>query len=507
MTFQSVTYASPSAFSSTRERADLAMAADARRPVAFHGKVVEHGFPLRVALRALGQAIWSEDQWDSEADYAARTLDPVITVHPDRLWFEAFTQDLGAYASLRVDQDVFETVGATRYGTTNIDFTAWLWGALGEMRTSRQTHFRVGAEGFEVATAAAGGRFEQKVELPDRWVRGFLQVQAAMAMPGTKLRLRPVDLLAAVRFLKHNKAKVSPRGLRYEFALDRDAELVLEPWDHRVPLVGATHGYAEHRTIRTWGRRKLALLEPLLPFAEHVDVYLKGRALPSFYAVRLPGMTFVLGLSGVGVGGDFGGLELLADGRRATAEQQQRVLDALAARFHADTATLAQTSGLALAEAANALAALNRGGRVMFDVEARDWRHRELFSPPIDTAALFPPDPREEAAAALLAAPGGVTVTSVAAEEQTKVRRFRNPATGEPVERATTYRQWRVVGRCGDRSGEQTPELIVGDEERIVFGTCGCAWFREHLLNKGPCEHLLALFRASAAQRTEGAAP
>ena len=35
-----------------------------------------------------------------------------------------------------------------------------------------------------------------------------------------------------------------------------------------------------------------------MPYADVVDVYLKGRALPSFYAVKLPGVTFLLGLSG-----------------------------------------------------------------------------------------------------------------------------------------------------------------------------------------------------------------
>lgn len=500
MSFQAVTYASPSAFVSTRDRADLSMAANLLRPVSFQGRVVENGFPLRVALRALGEAVWSEDNWAAGDDYLARILDPVITVHPDRLWFEAFTQDLGAYASLRVDPSVFATEGEVRCGTTNIDFTAWLWGALGEMRSSRATHFRVGAEGFEVRTESAGGRFEQKVELPDRWVRGFLQVQAAMALPGTRLRLRPVDLLAAIRFLTHHKAKVSPRGLRYEMEPGQDAALLIEPWDHRVPLVGATHGYTELRAIRTWGRRKLKLIEPLLPFAEHVDVYLKGRAMPSFYAVRLPGMTFLLGLSGTGAGSGFGGdtaLDLLSDTERSTAEAQQRVLDALAPRFHAGTEALAAETGLPLADTANALAALNRGGRVMFDVEARDWRHRELFAPPIDTAALFPPDPRKEAAQALLARDGGVRVTGAQAEESRKLRRYRDPTTGAPIERTAVHRQWRIAG---DSEGHAT-ELVVSDEERIVFGSCGCAFFKENLMNKGPCEHMLALFRASEVDR------
>lgn len=500
MSFQSVTYASPSAFHSTRDQAELAMAANTLRPVRFHGRVVAHGFALRFALRALGEAVWSQDHWDSSADYAQRVLDPVITVHPDRLWFEAFTQDLGAYVSLRVDPEVFEPEGPVQHGTTNIDFTAWLWGALGEMRSSRTTHFRVGPEGFELRTETAGGRFESKVELPDRWVRGFLQVQAAMAMPGTRLRLRPVDLLAALRFLKHHKAKVSPRGLRYEFEPGQDAALLIEPWDHRVPLVGASHGYAEPHSIRTWGRRKLQLIEPLLPFAEHVDVYLKGRALPSFYAVKLPGMTLLVGLSGTGAGTGFGNdsaLDLLADSRRSDPTSQQRVLDALAERFHAPTDELATATGLTPAQATSALTALNRSGRVMFDVEAREWRHRELFSPPIDTEALFPPDPRREAAAALLAQPGAVRVERVEAEAQTKVRRYRDPATGESIERATVYRQWRINGRCGD----QDTELVVSNEERLLFATCGCARFREHLMNQGPCEHMLALLRASDGER------
>ena len=117
-------------------------------------------------------------------------------------------------------------------------------------------------------------------------------------MPGTRLTARAVDVLAALRFLRYTKAKVSPRALRYEFEPDREARIVLEPWEQDFTLKGSEHNYTEQKTIRTWGRRRLRLIEPLLPFAEQVDIYLKGRALPSFYAVKLPGITFVLGLSG-----------------------------------------------------------------------------------------------------------------------------------------------------------------------------------------------------------------
>ena len=64
--------------------------------------------------------------------------------------------------------------------------------------------------------------------------------------------------------LRFTKAKVSPRAMRYEFEPSQDARLVLEPWEQRIPLRGAEHGYAEPRVIRTWGRRRLSLLEPIL---------------------------------------------------------------------------------------------------------------------------------------------------------------------------------------------------------------------------------------------------
>src|SRR5262249_59296408 len=128
---------------------------------------------------------------------------------------------------------------------------------------------------------------------------------------------RPADLLAAVRFLRYSKAKVSPRAIRYEFEPGQDARLVLEPWERVIPLEAAQHNYTELKTTRVWGRRRLKLIEGLLPFAEAVDIYLKGRALPSFYAVKLPSMTFLLGLtgwSGSGFAGT-GGFDLLSGAR------------------------------------------------------------------------------------------------------------------------------------------------------------------------------------------------
>src|SRR5688572_23804065 len=109
-----VDYASPSTFESTRDESKLGLAANVRRRVRFQGVVARHGFLLRLALRALGEAIWSNDSWGSQSEI----LDPVITVHPDRVFFEAFSQDQSAYACLVVDPAVFKTEGEIITGTT-----------------------------------------------------------------------------------------------------------------------------------------------------------------------------------------------------------------------------------------------------------------------------------------------------------------------------------------------------------------------------------------------------
>ena len=117
-------YASPSVFESDRDRALLGISANQRRPVRFHGRVTRNVPLLRFTLRALGEAIWSNDTWLSQGELMNWILDPVITVHPDRVFFEAFSQDQSVYAMVIVNPEMFATEGNVVTGTTNVDFTA-----------------------------------------------------------------------------------------------------------------------------------------------------------------------------------------------------------------------------------------------------------------------------------------------------------------------------------------------------------------------------------------------
>jgi len=479
-----VDYATPSALESTRDRAVLGLSADRRRPVRFHARVKkEHRVGFRFALQALGDVVWSNDEWIDVELFRMMILDPIITVHPDFVFFEGFSQDQSAYGMVRFDRAIFETEGEVICGTTNVDFTAWLRAALAEMRSSRDTWLRIEPAGFEIASKGAGGRFEKKVEIPETWIRGFLSLQAAMAMPGTRLNVRPVDLLAAIRFLKVLKAKVAPRAVRFEMDPGQDAKIILEPWEHLVPLVGADHTYAEKRVIRTWGRRRLKLLEPVLPYADQVEIYLKGRALPHFYRVEMSGASFLLGLSGWSENkfSSSGGLSLLSGmGSNEAPPGTEAAAASLAANYHGNGDPAAMSY-------------LVRAGRAFYDLERREYRHRELFDKPIDLPSVFPPD------AQLIASKGmAVTVTSALPRETKKTRRLKTP--DGPVMREIVYRDWQVFGSAGD---QPQVEAVLNGDGRLIFGKCGCKLFVEHHLSEGPCAHLIALVTASESQRRD----
>lgn len=460
-------YATPSLFQSDLQQAQLGLSCDQGRPVEWEARVVQNVPLVRFALRALGELIWSGDD-------DMRTLDPILTAHPDGLTAEAFSSDLAAYGRLWLSSELFEIRGTPLWGTTNVDFSSWLWGALGEMRTSRETWLRLSSRGFDLETVGAGGRFEPKVDVPHEWFRAFLELQGALIRPATRLTVAPVDLLAPIRFLRHTRARLSPRALRYEGG-PQGWSIVLEPWEERFPL--RCEGSDETRVIRTWGRQRLRLIEPLLPFAQSVDIRLVGRAMPHFYCLRMPGMSFLLGLTGWGkqaFAADSGysllrGLSREPD-EQALAARQQELRESLVSSYQPLDEELV------------------RRGLALYDLELGKTRYRPLTLQPLDLAALYPPDLRSEQAQQT-----EVQVDSCEVQETRKRRTLQG------VERELIYRDWKILGT----SQELSLELVVSEREHILFGRCGCSFFQQHLMSRGPCPHLLALYEASRPLRAQ----
>ncbi len=447
-----------------------------RRPVAFRGRVREP-LRLRQLLLALHQTITSDMRWMDE-DVWQRTLDPVITVHHDQLFFEAFSNDQSSYARLSAPLAAFDAEGEVRYGTTNIDFNWELREALQSMRSARRTTFRVGAGGFGVTTAvgvAALDHFERTVDVPDSWVKGFLQVQGALAMRPFVFDVRPVDLLTAIAYFQDNKPPSLPHGLRYELQPDQPISIVLEPWEQRFTLRDTRYSGYE-RTVRLWGRKRLELLQGVLPHADRVTVGLLGRGLPHIYVCHCGPYQFTLVLSGW-TKNDWStdaAFDLLAPRAAAGAVRVERVYAYLGEHLVAPAAGIAADTGLPLPEVEQALFQLCRAGRAMAEPTTGQYRLRELFAEALDVDALFAPDPRLAAARHLLDT-GRVRLRSVVPPELDESGR----------------KETHAIAAVSDDVDYEV-SIAVDGSGRLRFGRCGCPFFQNNLMSRGPCAHILA---------------
>ncbi len=407
-------------------------------------------------------------------------LDPVITVHPDEVSFEAFSRDESTYARLAARFDLFEKVDAFECGTTNIDFSTHLHNELERMRSYRRTRFDIAPGGFGVQMEGTTHR-EKKIDLPESWVMGFLQVHSTMTLGMTRFSMAAVDLFNICRYLRRYKTRKSPRALRYELEPGKRIRVILEPWNHVVELT-TTYDGAKAQTIRTWGRNRLQVLGRLLPICRRIDVYLAGFGLPSIYVLDLGPLTFTLALSGWTDNDWTGGakFDLLTRRLNVSASELTQTYDALKRTRVGTEGFLAQMSGLGLEKARSALSYLCQIGRAMFDLGGNVYRQRDLFREPFTT---------QEAAALVKAARKPATPQERAAQTIFEKGDIKIIAR-RPVESGG----YKLSGSAKGLDGQRVrPQLHVDQEGHLVEALCTCKFYQEKQLTQGPCEHILAL--------------
>jgi hypothetical protein len=462
-----LTYTAPTIVTARAEATTVQLATDTRRPVAFHGRVREP-LRLRQMLLALQRCLGVEDD---EGDAPA----PVLTVHRDQIFIEAFSGDGSAYLRLSMPMSAFESDGTVRPGTTTMRFSPELEDALGMLRSSRPTEIVIGGGGLMVnpGEVAPPEAMTQQVAIPQGWLKGFLQVQSALTQPSFSFDARPTDMLSVLAFLDENIAKRSPRGLRYILTPDAPIALVLEPWEQRYELRG-THYTGYPRTVRVWGRKRLSFLRDALPFADRLTVSLLGRGLPHIYTCMSGPFHLLLAVPGWGVSdwASGGVLDLMAAQTPAPTAHVEQVRAALRAHLVAPIATIATETGLSVPEVEHAMVTLCRAGQAMADFEQRTYRLRELFPIPIDPESLFPPDPRVAKAQRL-------------AENAANVqwRMMRSPS---------GRREMRIDADFTDGDEHYHAFASVDDNGKLRFGQCECAFFQAYIMSRGPCEHILA---------------
>ena len=410
----------------------LTEAGPAAHPYLFKGFLTEPG---PAALGMLACAAVARARYYTPASVIARLLaDPVVTSNGDRLRFESFSGCCGVHARLDLLPSALGEPPVTA-GTTNVDFNEPMRVALARVAHGGPLLLRVGADEVAVTTLDASV-VERKVPLPDRWLKGFGEVQA-LARP-----MHPVADLSvadAQPFLWG-----IPRNVRHPlWAVPAGRSLTLAT----APRPGAACLAGPHR---------IAELLPLLRYARGLRVYsaeadIGSLPMPSAWQLDLGTARFTLTVSPEryrGFSGEGALLGLLAEPRAAQDADLIGVLLAWDPRI--DIARLSAEAGLSAERTVAALTHLAAAGRVGYDLAEESFFHRELpFGP-----ALEKMHPRLADARALLSA-GSV-----------------------------------VAGEGGAlvRSGD--------NEYRVTFAPphdiCTCPWWGKHQGTRGPCKHVLA---------------
>jgi hypothetical protein len=398
-------------------------------------------------------------------------LDPVITVHPDELFFECFSQDESSYGKLGCNYNVFNKVNEFKCGTTNIDYSSLLYNEFQKIRDYKETHFNVDPSGFEVQTTSEESYKEVKIDVPASWVRGFLQVSSAMTIPATTFNLHPMDVYNICFMLRRYKEKEGPRSIRWILEPGQPVKLVFEPWNYEIKCGRSVYEGSEKKEIRIWGRRRLLLLERLIPVTQRFKVVLLGSGLPSFYIADLGDLNFTLGLSGWTVNdwSRLGNFDLLAPRAEVDSMTMQKVYSGLRSEWVDDADALARRLNLDKSVVLGSLSAFTQAGRVIYDINQNKYRVRELSRESLPLEELRFANPREEAANRF------VLLNNVRA---TITQRDGNTV---------------LAGTVKDKERVYHPEMVIDKDERALGGKCTCNFFQQNKMMQGPCEHMIAL--------------
>ena len=404
--------------------------------------------------------------------------DPVVTVAPDIVYFECFAKDESSYGCLTVDRDAFQGEQGAGLGTTNVDYSLALYEHFQTLRTYRPTRLQVDPTGFEVKVEGREEYREEKIDLPPSWLRGFGQIQAAMALPARKVIL-PVELVySLLAHLKRHREKTGPRSLRFQLVPGKPPVVVIEPWGISLVSRGAVYQGDRPEEIKVWGRRRLMSLARVLPLAERVEVQLLGTGMPSMWVAHLGEMRFMLALSGWTANDWTSGsnLELLTGNLRSDA----RTADALAAYLEtSQKASLAVLEKVVSAPRDVLLGSLNllaKQGQLVYDFSSHVYRYRQVMPVALSETLLGPPHP-ELAEGRRLFATGSVKVMRA-----------------EPLAKARSLYAATI--------GKTEVEAIFDLDGAFTRAKCGCSHFRSSGLRAGPCRHLLAL-RLAVQSRDE----
>ena len=427
---------------------------------------------------ALG-AFWG---WVYKQDHRAWiVLDPVVSVQPDAVIFEAFSLDESMYGRVTLPNDQLELNEPLRRGTTNIDFSQQLANEFDRVRSYRPLDLKVGYKNVEISTNLSSA-VEKKIDLPESWLKGFLEVQSASAMPKISLNLTAATVSDLLAVLEQKKDNVSPKSLKFILEPGKKPWIEIEPWGIIIKEQEYFYKGNEIQSIRIWGRRRLMVLKDLLPHATELELELLGSGLPSFWRIRSTDIEMDLGLSGWS-SNDWASqtkFSLMSNIDKLNEQEIKRVSSVLFQSNGMSVDEIVTETGLERLTASFALQKLCSRGQAMFDFHKKIYRWRELFPEELIPKDLKE-DPKIKNALKILEA-NKLNIT-----EKTKNDQGLHVKAMIQKPKAQDFFDL---------------ELNFDKDGRAVKMNCSCIEFKKTSLKKGPCSHLIALMK-KAESNTE----
>lgn len=420
-------------------------------------------------------------------------LDPVITVHRKDLFFECFSKDESTYGKLTCDFSLFTDESLTKSkpqtGTTNIDYSDALYNEFQKIRDYRTTKLEVDPAGFTVKTEEEDDFREVKIDLPHSWIRGFLQVSASMTLPAAKVRLHPQDIFMICQILRQRKDTAGTRALQFHLRPNEPVRIVLEPWNIDFVCSRSIYFGDTKQEIRVWGRRRLHILERLVPVAKHFDLHLMGVGMPYFFVADLDGMHFTLGLSGWSKNNfsDGANFALLAPRSDVDIDTKERIFKAIQKGLSVKASKIARILKLREETVRSALMSFIQAGKVVYDIHKDTYQFRALSRDPLDMSQIRFASPEEEEAMLLRA-------REAISRFETKELSSQTEGTKEHV----------ISGYIQDGETEHIARLVLDENGSTNRTACRCTCkIGRGKFKEGLCRHVLAL-RLELQQRLEG---
>jgi len=419
-------------------------------------------------------------------------LDPVITVHPDQVSFEAFSIDESTYGCLSINMEEFELLQKPTLGTTNIDFSAKLAKEIERFRTYNEVQLSVNPEGFTVDTGVIPEHMEKKIDLPETWIKGFNQVSSAASLGGIDIELSPIDIYDMCSFLRRHKAQKSPRYMKWILEPKKQVKIIFEPFGSVLTLKAIYNG-EKYREEKIWGRRRWLVVEKIIPLAKSFKVKLLGFGMPQFIVADLGTMKMTIGFSAWSANDWVKGTAFnilggfIGDGNydkvyKLMKEKRYLSMESIYDNLKEDS-KVTNKAGIGM---------LLKRGEGYFDSANDTVRFRRLCSTPIPKELYETTEMEFKVQEHMKEGMDNFRVIMTDSKEFDFKHSFKMPN--------SKYKKWKYHGTEDyNREHDLTEtELIIDEDGQISKVKCKCREFNKGSRNiSAPCSHILALYLIS----------